>query len=308
MLGISLRKLEFSTAVARHRSVTRAADELFVAQPVVSGHIRSIEQRIGIRLFDRSHRQMELTDAGMLFQEWALDVLASMRELERTIDGLSSGVLGSVAIAATMTAATFLIPDVLIDFKRAHPKVHISLNATEIETVLADTEAGRCDFGLLMSDGLISNRSIEQEIIRNEDIVLVAPPTGLVGPSLELAQLGDLSFVCSPVDRRRRQLIDRVLARQGLPKRNVVLGLGEAFAIKQAVRKRVGVALLFRSSAAADIAAGTLREVKILDADLSVPVVLVHARNRPLSPLQARLAELVRLRLAGVNYSQLKSA
>ena len=103
---ITLYKLEVFDLVVELGSVSRAADQLFVSQPVVTAHIRSLEQRIGGRLFYRKGRQLVLTEAGRAVHAWARDVLTHTHELSRHLDGLSDGSRGSVVLGASMSAMT----------------------------------------------------------------------------------------------------------------------------------------------------------------------------------------------------------
>jgi DNA-binding transcriptional LysR family regulator len=295
---VSLHKLEVFTTVVRHGSITRAAEELFVAQPVVSAHVRSLEDRLGVKLFDRQGRQLELTEGGRIVHDWASEILTRTRELAREIDGLADGTRGSVVIAASMTAGTYLLTPIIIAFKRDHPDADISLNIAEPEGVLAAAEAGECDFGLVMVDEGESRRPLSYRHLRDEDLVLTASRDGdPVAAEVTCADLGDLAFVCSPVDRRRRSMVDRMLARHGVTKRNVVLSLGHAAAIKRGVLEGMGVAMMFRSSIEDELASGALREITITDAALSAPLLMVQRRDKRLSPLQARLAEAIVERL-----------
>jgi DNA-binding transcriptional LysR family regulator len=291
---VSLHKLEVFDTVVRHASITRAAEELFVAQPVVSAHVRSLEERLGVKLFDRRGRQIELTEGGRIVHEWATELLTRTRELSREIDGLADGTRGGVVLAASMTAGAYLLPPIVIAFKRDHPDADISLNITEPEGVLTAAEGGECDFGVVMLDDSDSRRPLNYRHLRDEDLVLVAAPEGPPAASVvTTADLAYLSFVCSPLDRRRRRMIDRLLARHGVLKRHVVLSLGHASAIKHAVREGLGVAMMFRASVESELRNGELREIAVSDAVLSTPLLMVHRRDKRLSPLQSRLADAI---------------
>jgi DNA-binding transcriptional LysR family regulator len=305
---VSLHKLEVFATVVRHGSITRAAEELFVAQPVVSAHVRSLEERLGVRLFDRQGRTLQLTEGGHIVHEWASEILTRTRELAREIDGLADGTRGSVVVSASMTAGSYLLPPVIIDFKRANPDADISLNITEPEGALAAAEAGECDFAVVMLDEGESRRPLSYRHLRDEDLVLTAARDGDPSASeVSCADLAYLSFVCSPVDRRRRGMIDRMLARHGVMKRHVVLSLGHASAIKKGVKEGLGVAMMFRASIEDELASGELREIAVTDAVLSTPLLLVQRRDKRLSPLQSRLAEAIVERLGDGTESRARS-
>src|SRR6266487_757938 len=97
-LRISLHKLDVLSRVVQLGGVSRAAEDLFVAQPVVTSHIRSLERRLDVVLFYREGRQFHLTDAGQIVHAWAQDVLTRTRELERDLGALSDGSTGNVVL------------------------------------------------------------------------------------------------------------------------------------------------------------------------------------------------------------------
>jgi DNA-binding transcriptional LysR family regulator len=103
---VTLHKLEVFSLVVELGGVSRAAEQLFVSQPVVSAHIRSLEQRVGARLFYREGRHLRLTEAGRAVHGWANDVLTHTRELSRHLDGLSDGTQGSVVVGASMSVGS----------------------------------------------------------------------------------------------------------------------------------------------------------------------------------------------------------
>jgi len=265
-----------------------------IAQPVVSAHVRSLEDRLGVKVFDRRGRQVRLTEAGNVVLVWAEHILTRTREVERDIEGLSDGASGSVAVVASMTAAAYLLPQIFIDFKLRLNDANIILNSAEPENVLSATEAGQYDFGVVMVDTIDSRKPLICEKLRDEEIVLTSSPSYRLAPaSIEAAQLGELAFVCSPPERGRRQMIDRILANHGVGERDVVLAFGHSEAIKIGVAEGLGVALLYRSAIASELADGRLKEIRITDGPLTTPVMLVHHKDKRFSPLQENLRSAI---------------
>ena len=293
---ISLRKLEIFCAVVRHRGMSAAGEELMISQPGVSAHVRTLEERVGAPLLDRKGGGIELTQAGAIVHAWALDVLTRSNATARQINELLDGSGGSAAIASSMTAGTIILPPILVAFQRTHPTAKIGLTVAEPEQVLAATEAGECDFSLVMTERASSSRHLAYHHLREEELALVGSVEG--GPTqsrLTIDQLREVPFVCAPTGVGRRQMIDRAFARHGLHDRNVVMTLGYAEPVLDAVREGVGVALVFRANAQPQIDAGRLREIH-LDSEgppMTIPVYAVHRRDKHFSPLQQRLLDLI---------------
>lgn len=292
---ITLYKLEVFSQVVAFESVSRAAEQLYVTQPVVTAHIRSLEERVGAKLFYREGRQLQLSEAGYAVHEWAQDVLTHTRELGRQLEGLSDGSRGGVALAASMSIGSYLLPPALSRFRIERPKVEIQLNVTDSDHAITATEVGECDFAIVYSEHEPRSPGLRGELIGREELVVVAAAHGQpAADSLTVDQLAELDFVDSPVGYIRRTLIDEQLKKVGLRERRVAIQVGHPEAMKRAVLSGLGVALLFQSAAEDEIERGSLRRVEIEDARLSVPIYLVHRKGKMFSAAQRDLLEILR--------------
>jgi DNA-binding transcriptional LysR family regulator len=291
---ISLQKLEVFCLVVELGGMSRAADHLFVAQPVVTAHVQSLQQRLGVKLLYREGHRMRLTDEGERVYDWAAEMLSRTRELMRELDGLAEGQRGTVAVAASMTVGSYLLPGVLTEFRQRRPAAAITLFVSDPEHAMNAVEIGDCDFAIVVADSAPNNPGFRAEVIGHEEIVLVAAPDygRSVGP-LPVAALADAPLVSSPAGLVRRGVIDAQLAANGVRPRNVVIELGHPEAMKRATRDGLGMCLLFRDSVARELEDGTLREVPLSDAQLSVPLMSVVRSDKRLSPIQRELLDAI---------------
>jgi len=292
---VNLHKLEVLCLVVELGGVGRAAEALFVAQPVVTAHVRSLEQRLGTKLFYREGRQLHLTESGQVVYAWAEDVLARTRELDRHLAGLSDGSRGSVALGASMSLGSYRLPPVLTDFRRAHPAVELRLSISDTEHTIEDARAGTFDFAVVVSDADPEGPGLETELLGYEELVLITAPDAEPGEAeIAPAQLAGLPFIEAPEGIVRRRFVDRCLSDLGVEGRDVVLEFGHPEAMKRAARAGLGVSMLFRSAVAEELELGMLREVRISGADVRIPVYLVHRRGKEFSPPHRELIDQVR--------------
>ena len=232
--GITLQKLEIFCCVAELRSVTRAAERIGIAQPVVTAHIRSLEAKLGVRLVGRTGRNISLTEAGQRVFSWAAEVMASKRQLERELGSLRGGTGANVSVAASITAGSYILPDIVIAFHSSHPEAIISTHVSNSPSACEAVRTGECDFGLMTLEGEVSDNLVV-ETIRNEPLVLVASPLNrLVGRSVCVDDLGKLPFVTGPKSIVRRAIEDKSLSDLGVERKNIVLELSHTESIKRA--------------------------------------------------------------------------
>lgn len=293
---ISLQKLEVFCEVVELRSVTRAAEQLFVAQPVVSSHVKSLEERIGAKLLRRRSNRMVPTEAGEAVYAWAKDVLIRSREVEREVIGLAHGSRGAAVIASSMTAGSYLLPDILTAFKQRREGAEITLTSSDPETAGAAARAGACDFAVVIAEpDQTELRDLLAEPIGEEEVVLVSDPGRFpAGTELEISAVAALPLVASPASMARQRLIDRRLRELGVSEQRVAIELGHAESMKRAVRGGLGVSLMFRSSVRDEIERGELREVPLRDATLTAPILLLKRPDKSFTPLQLELMEAIR--------------
>jgi DNA-binding transcriptional LysR family regulator len=200
-----------------------------------------------------------------------------------------------------MTAGTFILPEILVDFYRNNPGAHITLTQHPPERALEVVSVGDADLAVVMggeSEFGPEAATLERERLRDEELVLVTAPSSDIPPEVSIADFSDLRFVCSPEPGSlRRAIIDHTLDRLGAAPRTIVLALDHPTAIKTCVQQGIGVALLFRSAVKDELADETLRQVAVTGATLSIPLFLVFRHDKHFAPLQLRLVQYIRLRL-----------
>jgi DNA-binding transcriptional LysR family regulator len=292
-LRITLHKLDIFCQVVEAGGVTRAADQLILTQPVVTGHIRSLEDRLQTKLFTRSGRHNVLTEAGERTYRWGREILRAAQELHRELEELGDGARGSVTIAASMSAGSYLLPPLIARFARERPNVHVSLSVSDQAAAQEAVQVGDVDFAIAIGDIPPQPEWLEIEVIGVEELVLVAAPGDARAEPLTRADLSEVRFVESPMSGRRK-LAERRLQDFGVHERRIAIELGHPEAMKRAVEEGVGAAMLFRGAVHDDIERGTLAELRIDGADLSFPVLLLIRKDKVLSKAQAALLADIR--------------
>jgi len=149
-------------ASARLMSFTKAAEELHLSQGAVSRQIQVLEERIGVPLFNRRHREIDLTKAGVIFQQAIAQSLMSIRRAVALIENLESS---SVTIAASVAMSSFWLMPALIGFRELHPDIEIRVLASDQPL---DPRREAVDLAIRYGDGhwpgLIKTKLFDEEI------------------------------------------------------------------------------------------------------------------------------------------------
>lgn len=200
---MDVRQLRYFLAVAAERNFSRAAERLHMAQPPLSRQIQQIEQEVGARLFDRESRPMELTPAGRLFYEQAMQVTRRMDEMNERMRAFVTSNRPRFVLGFVPSVLYARLPDIIRSFRRAEPDVELSLiEMMSVEQVAALKE-GRIDvgFGRVRFD----DPALSREVLRDETLV-AALPLGhrlLDGERpIDLADLSDEAVIVYPREPR----------------------------------------------------------------------------------------------------------
>lgn len=146
---MELRQLEYFLAVAREGSVTRAARQLYVAQPSLSRQIQKLEEELGAPLFDRSRRGMRLTPVGEIFLEYVQRGFDQFEAGHQAIRDMLGPDRGLIRLAFLPTLGSELLPEVLASFRRRYPKVRFNLRQHTTQPILQWLAAGEIDLGIV---------------------------------------------------------------------------------------------------------------------------------------------------------------
>lgn len=148
---MELRVLRYYLAVCQEKNITKAAEVLHIAQPSLSTQIKGLEQELGVKLFERGHRQIKLTEEGYYLRDRAQEMLAMADQTERVIQG-SKLVTGVLRIGAGQAIAIKRIVMVIEKIAQAYPDVSFQLTDGNADDIEAAVTAGVLDFGVVMGD------------------------------------------------------------------------------------------------------------------------------------------------------------
>jgi LysR family transcriptional regulator, low CO2-responsive transcriptional regulator len=286
---INLHKLHVFCRVVELGSVTRAGEELWLAQPVVSGHLKWLQDRVGARLVFWEGRDLQLTEVGRTFYHWARRVVDGGEEISRLISASKRGISGRMVIGTSTTPGTYLVPPLLLVAHDLFPDMELAIEIFETNRVESALIEGRADVALLVHlHSQLNRQQVEWTQLRSEELVLVAAPSrGDI--SGDLREVAALPFVCAPRGHVRRQGVDWLLQSHGIERRNVLLELGHPESIRAAVLQDAGVAIMFRHAVEADLRSGRLRQIDLDCGPLTVPLLAGRPLGRILSEHQQQI-------------------
>lgn len=254
------RRLQVFHAVAKHRSFTKAAETLFMTQPAVTFQIKQLEEQFNVRLFERGHGQISLTEAGRVVFDYAERILSLSSELDARMKDLTGHVAGVLLVGASMTIADYLLPRVLGEFKTKYPSVVPRLLVANSETVQNQVAEHALDVGFIEGDSLLP--SLVTEVCCEDELQVVCAPSHALAKSKSIAPgaLAQHAYISREPGSGTREVADRYLQKAGVPPESLqpVMELGSPEALKGLIGTGYGFAIMSRATVAKETRLGEL--------------------------------------------------
>ncbi|SNT08853.1 DNA-binding transcriptional regulator, LysR family [Noviherbaspirillum humi] len=209
-MNISTRHLKAFLALAERKSFTRAADAVHLSQPAFSMLIQSLEESVGLRLFDRGPRHVELTAEGEAFAQAAERLLGDFEGLLAQMKDLVALQKGRVAVAALPSLSASLLPPVIARFRQRHPGVELALHDVTSDDCLDLVRRGRCDIALT---AIAQSDELDIEPVLADSFYVVCPRRHPLAARKRIRRQDLLEYGFIQQDRASsvRQQIDAVM-------------------------------------------------------------------------------------------------
>lgn len=237
-------------AIAEEQSFTRAAQRCFVVQSALSRQIKSLESELGVRLFARTSRKVEVTPAGEAFVEQARLCLQAAERAKASAAAAHGDIRGSLTIGVIPTVTAVDIAAVLGAFRRSYPEVGVHVRTGGSDEFLRRIAAGELDVGFLgLAEGVTPRGVQTRELSQERLVAVLSEGHRLAGRRrLRLKDLADEPFVDFPEGSSGREQSDLAFDRARL-RREVSLEVNTADLLTGLVRQGLGVALVAPSVA-----------------------------------------------------------
>ncbi|WP_435945784.1 LysR family transcriptional regulator [Dryocola sp. BD586] len=285
-MNYSLRQLRVFVAIAQAGSFSRAGERIGLSQSAVSHSVKELENEVGVKLLDRTTREVVLTEAGL---QLAGRVERLLEELNSTLlDARSVGhqLSGTVRVAASQTISAHLMPQSIAAAALAYPAIRFVLHDRPQQWVLQSIRQGEVDFGIVIDP--VQASDLDCEAVLSEPFLLLCrndhPLAGV--ESVSWRALQEERLVLQDYASGSRPLIDDALARFGIDA-NIVQQIGHPATLYPMVEAGIGISVL--PALALPLPAGRPLVVRRLTPVVERQLMLVRRKNRSLS----RAAEVI---------------
>jgi len=284
---VDLRALEVFCKIMELRSFSRAAEAVLLTQPTVSGHIKTLEEELGLRLFDRAGKSVTPTRAGELLHGYARRILALREEAQQAISEHKGGLTGHLAVGGSSIPGAYILPPLLAAFKRDHPEVTIGLHISGSRDIVRSVIEGAAEVGMV--GARFEEGRVQYEPFAQDELVLAvaAGHPWARRSTVRPTELAGQAFVMRERGSGTRKVMEEVFARHDLDPGDlrVALEVTGNEAVRQAVKAGAGVTVISRRAIEDDVRCKILVALRLQGLRLVRDFFLVTHKSRSRSPL-----------------------
>ncbi len=295
--NITLLQMESFIALVEEESFTRAARRMFVTQPTLTKHIRSLEDAAGVRIVHRTNAGVAATPEGRILYDYARRILRLREVAREKIREVGENGSGTIHVAASTIPATYLLPRVLGRFLQRYPAVHIHVEAADSRDVSRMVSDGEAEIGV------VGKKPVDRKLLVEplwEDRLVAVFPEGhpwSKRSSIRPEELFGEPFVMREEGSGTRETFAECLLKNSgtnIDALNVVCQMGSSEAVKEAVLNGIGISLLSVFAVEREVAAGKLGIATVEGCPMKRHFHLLYRRNFTLTACHERFREALR--------------
>ncbi|MCX7759866.1 MAG: LysR family transcriptional regulator [Hydrogenothermaceae bacterium] len=277
---LDYHRLKIFKTVADVRSISKAAQMLFISQPTVTLQIKKLENYLGVTLFKRSKNSIELTEEGKLLYKHAQNILNEYSYIEEDLKELKVSTKNILTVGTSSTIGDFLLPKIIPQFYQLYPNVRLNLFVGNSKEVKEGVLSRVFNLGLI-EDNIDSTKLFVKKFYEDE-IILTASVDNPIPSSITLNQLQNYQLIMREQGSGTRNVVENSL-KVGL---KPVMEISSSKAIAKIVQNSNFVSFISKLVVSEMLSCNILKEVKIENINLKRGFFIITQKNIRLSPVE----------------------
>ncbi|WP_265822036.1 selenium metabolism-associated LysR family transcriptional regulator [Geovibrio ferrireducens] len=279
---MDFKQIEAFVYVAKYKSFSRAAEKLLLSQPTISTHISTLEEQLGVKLFDRLSKEVILTEAGQVFYPYAVDILDLRERSQEAIKEFLNEISGHLHIGYSTVPAEFILPEVIRKFKEEYPKTFFTLDINGTQNVVQRLSDGILDLAIVARK--IPKKDLEYKVLLRDKIVLIVHKNHKFydRASVFLEEILQESFIIREMGSGTRAAVEHAFKQKGydFESLDAVAMLSSTYSIKHAVKRQLGIAFMSQMALSEDECGGGIKAIPITDLVVEKEIYVVYSKKR----------------------------
>lgn len=279
---MDIHQLKVFASVFKNKSFSKASEELYLTQPTISNHIKSLEDELECKLFDRLGRSIIPTKEAEVLYSHSVEIIEKANNLKEAIGKMKKDLAGKLLIGASTIPGVYLMPKMMKEFQKRYPSISFQILISDSKGIIDSISRHELLIGIVGAK--LGDENIKYISFIEDELIVVAEPSLIKRDALRLKELTEFPVVIREEGSGTRKETERFLETKGLSFNDFKISgiFGSTDAIKQAVKAGLGFSILSRFSVADEIKNNILSEVKLIDAEMKRRFYIATHRKRSL--------------------------
>jgi len=279
---MDFKQVEAFVFVAKYKSFSRAAEKLLLSQPTVSTHINTLEDNLGVKLFDRLSKEVVLTEAGQLFFPYAVDMMDLRERSHESIKEFLNEISGNLRIGTSTIIAEYILPEVIKIFKESYAKTYFNFTVNNSQTVIQRIADGILDLAIVTRK--IPKKDLEYKLFMKDRIVLAVYPGHPLykRDNVFVEEILKEDFIIREIGSGTRAAVEHSLKQKGydFDSLNSSAAFATTHAVIQAVKSGLGIAFASETAVDNKSSASEVKSVPITDLVVEKNIYIVYNKRK----------------------------
>ena len=283
---MTIRHLKVFLCVCKHQSMTKAAEELFIAQPAVSNTIAEIEKNYKVKLFDRINKKLLLTDEGKVLLIKAQEVLTAFNEFEEI--ALNSSKKPLLKIGSSLTIGKQKLPWLLRNLKENFKEIDFQVSINQTSIIESKILNGTLDFAFIQ--GKPSNPSIKSRLVDSNTLIAVCGKKYDMPDTVTLKELCRYDLLLREDESVSREFLDNIFALENIVVTPVMESISNQ-ALISAAAQNLGVTIMPEALLTRHLSSGGLRKISVSDYEFTRNSYLIHHKDKSFGAVKKEILD-----------------
>lgn len=291
---MDFRQLQTFIYIVRYKSFSKVAEKLFLTQPTITSHIQSLEKELGMVLLNRSSKEITMTQGGQILYEYALNILDLKDKALFSLDAYQGKIKGTLTLAASSIPEQFIIPELILEFRKKYKDVLFDIRHYSSSQAIDKICNYDLEFGMVGTK--IDHPRLSYADLMEDQLVVIAPSHWKQVPShFSVEDLVKTPIILREEGSGTRIELESVLEKfnYSIEDLNIVSFLQSTSAIKEAVKKGLGISIVSEKAIKVEKHFGLLQIIPIEGITINRKFYFVYNKNRELSPLSDTFKKFV---------------
>lgn len=294
---MDIHRLKVFSSVFRNKSFSKASSELYLTQPTISNHIKTLEEEIDCKLFDRLGRSIFPTKEAELLYFYSAEIIEKADNLKDLIHSLKKDIAGELIIGASTIPGTYVLPKLMADFKSHYPSIKYQVEISDSRGIVKRILEHELLIGIVGAK--IYNEKLDYQFIMKDELIIISPPSLIQKKEITISELVKYPIAIREEGSGTRIEFEKILERKGysFDDFNIVGIFGSTDAVKQAVKSGLGISVISKLAVADELRHKLLDEIRLKNMRMNRNFYVVVHNQRSLPPTYYLFSQHIKSKL-----------